>query len=442
MLCPRDRRRQRGARGPGRREHAAEHVPGASGVHRGGWLGGEGLDIGISQNAAFAAEGDNCGASTGQCPRRYTGRVVAGDRPRFETVGHHEVAERQQSGKIPAQRGGVHHHPPATRPGGPCRRQRHVEPQIALHQQHIARRQARHEPKRRLLPQGVAARPGADDAVLPVGCHHQAGQVGRRAGLHPGDGEAFGGNGGADQRAFRLVAQRCEEEHHRAGKSKSRGSVSKLSFVIQRHKASHLHYDLRLEMDGVLKSWAIPKGPSMNPNDKRLAIMVEDHPYDYKNFKGIIPEGNYGAGIVEIWDEGFYSDIENSEKKIAEKKLLEELNEGSIKFNLYGKKLKGEFALVRMKNRGENTWLLLKHKDKFAVNEEYNSETKTTKNKLRYSICLTRLKNATFGNTFARVGKINKTPLIVAIAPTIQKIKIGIVKGVRRLIFFLINKKI
>lgn len=163
-------------------------------------------------------------------------------------------------------------------------------------------------------------------------------------------------------------------------KSKSTGSVSKLSFVVQRHKASHLHYDLRLEMNGVLKSWAIPKGPSMNPNDKRLAIMVEDHPYDYKNFKGIIPEGNYGAGIVEIWDEGFYSDTENSEKKIAEKKLFEELNAGSIKFSLYGKKLKGEFALVRMKNRGENTWLLLKHKDKYAIEETYNSETLTPEN--------------------------------------------------------------
>lgn len=161
---------------------------------------------------------------------------------------------------------------------------------------------------------------------------------------------------------------------------KSNGVVSKLIFVVQRHKASHLHYDFRLELDGVLKSWAVPKGPSMNPGDKRLAIMVEDHPYDYKDFEGIIPEGNYGAGIVEIWDNGFYSDLENSEKKLASKKLLAELKTGSLKFKLYGKKLKGEFALVRMKSRGENTWLLIKHKDEFAVNEEYNSEAKIPKN--------------------------------------------------------------
>ena len=160
------------------------------------------------------------------------------------------------------------------------------------------------------------------------------------------------------------------------GKIKS--SKSKLIFVIQRHKASRLHYDFRLEMDGVLKSWAVPKGPSLNPEDKRLAMMVEDHPYDYKDFAGVIPEGNYGAGIVEIWDKGTYSDLENSEEKVAEKSLLKQLKSGSIKIRMFGKKLKGEFALVKLKNNDDNSWLLIKHRDQYAV-DNYNSEDETLK---------------------------------------------------------------
>lgn len=156
-----------------------------------------------------------------------------------------------------------------------------------------------------------------------------------------------------------------------------KSSKSKLTFVIQRHKASHLHYDFRLEMDGVLKSWAVPKGPSLNPEDKRLAMMVEDHPYDYKNFEGVIPEGNYGAGIVEIWDKGTYADLENSDRKTAEKNLLAQLKSGSLKFRMFGKKLKGEFALVKMKGKGENSWLLIKHRDEYAVDELYSSEENT-----------------------------------------------------------------
>src|SRR5687767_1177198 len=139
-----------------------------------------------------------------------------------------------------------------------------------------------------------------------------------------------------------------------AGKIKS--SASKLSFVVQRHKATRLHYDFRLEMDGVLKSWAVPKGPSLNPKDKRLAMMVEDHPYDYKDFTGVIPEGNYGAGIVEIWDSGTYSDLENSDKAAAEKKLRAGLESGNLKVRLFGKKLKGEFALVKIKGSEDNAW--------------------------------------------------------------------------------------
>ncbi len=157
-------------------------------------------------------------------------------------------------------------------------------------------------------------------------------------------------------------------------------SKSKLKFVVQRHKASHLHYDFRLEINGVLKSWAVPKGPSLNPADKRLAMMVEDHPYNYRTFTGIIPEGNYGAGIVEIWDEGEFSDLDNSEKKEAEKKLRAGLHTGNLKFSLHGKKLKGEFALVKLKGKQENAWLLIKHNDQYAVHEEYNSEEHTPKN--------------------------------------------------------------
>ncbi len=161
------------------------------------------------------------------------------------------------------------------------------------------------------------------------------------------------------------------------GKTKS--SKSKLAFVIQRHKASHLHYDFRLEMDGVLKSWAVPKGPSLNPKDKRLAMMVEDHPYDYKDFAGIIPSG-YGAGIVEIWDKGTYSDLENSDIKKAEKNLRAGLHAGNLKVRMFGKKLKGEFALVRLKSKDDNTWLLIKHNDEGAVSEDYNSEEDTPLN--------------------------------------------------------------
>lgn len=149
-----------------------------------------------------------------------------------------------------------------------------------------------------------------------------------------------------------------------------KSSASKLAFVVQRHDARNLHYDFRLEMDGVMKSWAVPKGPSLNPDDKRLAMMVEDHPFDYKNFYGTIPAGNYGAGSVEIWDEGTYTDLDGDDSKQAEKKLLAGLHKGEIKFTLHGKKLNGEFVLVKIRggkygDKG-NAWLLIKHRDKFA----------------------------------------------------------------------------
>lgn len=147
-------------------------------------------------------------------------------------------------------------------------------------------------------------------------------------------------------------------------------STSELIFVVQKHAASRLHYDFRLEMDGVLKSWAIPKGPSMNPADKRLAIMVEDHPYTYKDFEGTIPEGNYGAGSVIVWDNGTYTLADEDPSDKLESKAKANLQKGHLSFILKGKKLKGEFALVKLKTKQENTWLLIKSKDQYAGHKD------------------------------------------------------------------------
>lgn len=159
------------------------------------------------------------------------------------------------------------------------------------------------------------------------------------------------------------------------GKKKSNGK--NLTFVVQKHNASHLHYDFRLELDGVLKSWAVPKGPSLDPNQKRLAMMVEDHPLDYRNFEGTIPKGNYGAGSVIVWDNGTYHSAEDSSKKESEKIIKNGLEEGNLKFILNGKKLKGEFALVKMKNAKENSWLLIKKKDDFSSTKDILKKEKS-----------------------------------------------------------------
>ena len=134
-------------------------------------------------------------------------------------------------------------------------------------------------------------------------------------------------------------------------------------FVIQKHHASHLHYDFRLEMEGVLKSWAVPKGPSYDPTIKRLAMMTEDHPYDYAKFEGVIPAGNYGAGNVIIWDNGTWEFIEPGDDPVKA------LKSGKLTFRMYGKKMFGEWALVKIKGREGskgNEWLLLKHRDAYA----------------------------------------------------------------------------
>lgn len=152
-------------------------------------------------------------------------------------------------------------------------------------------------------------------------------------------------------------------------------------FVIHKHDASHLHFDLRLEVGGILKSWAVPKGISLDPENKNLAIMVEDHPFDYKDFEGIIPEGNYGAGTVMIWDRGAYYAIGSPSKFESERTLADGLEKGKISFHLEGKKIKGEFTLIRLKQK-ENNWLLIKKRDRYAnraiKNEALSAKTGRT----------------------------------------------------------------
>lgn len=150
-------------------------------------------------------------------------------------------------------------------------------------------------------------------------------------------------------------------------KGKARSPRTKgLRFVVQLHQASHLHYDFRLELNGVLKSWAVPKGPSLNPAEKRLAIQVEDHPFDYRTFEGTIPEGNYGAGDVIVWDEGTYDAVGASSKTESEQLLEKGLEKGHLSFVLYGHKLQGEFSLVRLQDKPKQ-WLLIKKNDEFAT---------------------------------------------------------------------------
>jgi bifunctional non-homologous end joining protein LigD len=136
-------------------------------------------------------------------------------------------------------------------------------------------------------------------------------------------------------------------------KLQDRGMPMNPRFVVHEHDASHLHYDFRLEMDGVLRSWAIPKGPSLNPSEKRLAVAVEDHPLEYIDFEGIIPAGQYGGGTVGIWDRGTY--------------VLLEKRDDKIRFFLEGEKLKGTFTLVQLRRSPKgNEWLLMKQKDEYA----------------------------------------------------------------------------
>jgi bifunctional non-homologous end joining protein LigD len=154
---------------------------------------------------------------------------------------------------------------------------------------------------------------------------------------------------------------------------------TRLAYVVQKHAASRLHYDLRLELDGVMKSWAVPKGPSLDPAVKRLAIHVEDHPIEYNRFEGTIPKGEYGGGTVMIWDYGTYTSPEEGDDPQAA--LREGYRRGDFKVILSGKRLRGSWVLVRTKGRGggkQNQWLLIKHRDAAADPETDPTEAYQT----------------------------------------------------------------
>jgi bifunctional non-homologous end joining protein LigD len=157
-----------------------------------------------------------------------------------------------------------------------------------------------------------------------------------------------------------------------SGKSSKGKQDSSLIFVVQKHRATQLHYDFRLEWKGVLLSWAVPKGPSPDPSVKRLAMQVEDHPLDYANFEGVIPESEYGGGTVMVWDHGTWTPDAVSEDVDAA------LEKGDLKFILHGKKLKGSWVLVRTRGFGSSkpgkSWLLIKHRDQYASTDDLTME--------------------------------------------------------------------
>jgi bifunctional non-homologous end joining protein LigD len=167
-------------------------------------------------------------------------------------------------------------------------------------------------------------------------------------------------------------------------KAPAPASPGRLRFVIQKHAASHLHFDLRLECDGVMKSWAVPKGPSLDPSVKRLAMQVEDHPIDYNTFEGTIPQGEYGGGTVMLWDRGTYSCDTAASPDEEEGEIRESLKKGELKFTFHGDRLHGSFALIRMKFARDSSssakpqWLLIKHRDEFATESDVVAENMTS----------------------------------------------------------------
>src|SRR5688500_17859940 len=160
-------------------------------------------------------------------------------------------------------------------------------------------------------------------------------------------------------------------------------SSGRLRFVIQKHAASHLHFDLRLELDGVMKSWAVPKGRSIDPSVKRLAMQVEDHPIEHNSFEGTIPQGEYGGGTVMLWDTGTYTG-DGGDPSYAEDELRARYAKGDLRITFCGERMRGSWALVRMKySRDGSTsakphWLFIKHRDEFASDEDVVAENMTS----------------------------------------------------------------
>jgi len=199
-----------------------------------------------------------------------------------------------------------------------------------------------------------------------------------------------------------------------AGKEKPARRRKALIFVVQKHRATALHYDFRLEWNGVLLSWAVPKGPSLDPTVKRLAMEVEDHPIEYAKFEGIIPEGEYGGGTVMVWDNGTWTpespDVDKALKK------------GDLKFALNGKKLEGSWVLVRTRGRyqgGRNTWLLIKHRDAFAATEDIAETQPRSVVSDRLLIEIARdeggnMEKAATGDPQALLKKLLRNPKLIA----------------------------
>ncbi|HEV8117925.1 MAG TPA: DNA polymerase ligase N-terminal domain-containing protein [Thermoanaerobaculia bacterium] len=217
------------------------------------------------------------------------------------------------------------------------------------------------------------------------------------------------------KRRFDVTAEPAGDEKVAGAQRKSR------MFVVQKHRATALHYDFRLEWKGVLLSWAVPKGPSLNPADKRLAMYVEDHPIEYAKFEGIIPEGEYGGGTVMVWDNGTWAP-ESPDVDAALKK-------GDLKFALNGTKLKGSFVLVRTRGRyqaGKTSWLLIKHRDEFATAGDIAEEEPRSIVSKRLLIEIARdeggdMQKAATGDPPALLEKLLKNPKLIAPAKKTRK---------------------